>query len=56
MTKNEKQAQIQVLKKEANAAKSKLLRIMDELRDIGALREANGIETVIAKLEAWQNR
>lgn len=35
MTENEKQARVQAFKSEATAAKDKLFRIMDELRDVG---------------------
>lgn len=53
MTKRE---QIEELKEEANVAKDRLIRIMYELEDIGAIREARSLETIIEKLEIWQNK
>lgn len=53
MTKRE---QIEELKEEANVAKDRLIKIMYELEDIGAIREARSLETIIEKLEIWQNK
>lgn len=44
------------LKLEANSAKDKLMDIEDSLREVGANREANSLSTIIARLEAWQNK
>lgn len=44
------------LKLEANSAKDKLMAIEDSLREVGANREANSLSTIIARLEAWQNK
>ena len=48
--------EIQKIKEEANTAKDRLIRAMDELREMGAIREANSLETIIIKLEQWQNK
>lgn len=56
MTTAEKRKEIESLKSSANEAKSRLIRIMYNLRDIGANRDANSLETIIYKLESWQNR
>lgn len=48
--------EIQNIKSEANSAKEKLIRAADELREIGAIREAKSLETIIMKLEQWQNK
>ena len=42
------------LKLEANSATDKLIAIEASLREVGANREANGLSTIIARLEAWQ--
>lgn len=47
---------IENLKLEANSAKDKLMAIEDSLREVGAIREANGLSAIIARLEAWQNK
>lgn len=47
---------IATLKREANGAKSRLIRIEDALLEAGGKREANGLAAVIRKLEEWQNR
>ena len=51
-----KRDQIEELKEEANVAKDRLIKIMYELEDIGAIREARSLETIIEKLEIWQNK
>ena len=56
MTKMEKVDAIYRAKSDANTAKDRLISIEYELRDIGAIREANSLSTIIGKLEAWQNR
>lgn len=53
MTKRE---QTEELKEEANVAKDRLIKIMYEIEDIGAIREARSLETIIEKLEIWQNK
>lgn len=44
------------LKSETIPAKERLMRIASELREIGAVREANSLETIIWNLEVWQNK
>lgn len=44
------------LKDDANVAKERLMEIADELREAGGIREANSLETIIWKLEVWQNK
>lgn len=56
MTTEEKHEKIESIKSDANEAKSRLIDLMYELRDIGANREANSLETIVCKLEVWQNR
>ena len=41
---------------EAEAAKSRLIDIENELREADANREANALASIICRLEAWQNR
>lgn len=51
-----KQEAIEQATYEANKAKEKLMHIMDELEDIGAMRKAKSLGTIIEKLEDWQNK
>ena len=53
---NEKRCKINAMKAEANEPKMHLIRIRNELEEIGAIRQAVSLDTIIAKLEAWQNR
>lgn len=48
--------EIERIKSEVNPAKERLMRAADELREIGAVREANTLETIIERLEIWQNK
>ena len=48
--------EIAELKGEANIAKDRLIQIMNELEAKGAIREAHSLETIIIKLEGWQNK
>ena len=50
------QRKIRVLKADVNSLKSKLITIMSELESVGTIRAANSLSTIIARLEAWQNR
>lgn len=43
-------------KSDANAPKNRLIEIESALRDCGALKEADQLSKIIARLEAWQNR
>ena len=56
MTKEEKFIEVQILKGDANVAKERLMRIASHLHEIGANKEANSLETLIEKLEIWQNK
>ena len=47
---------IESLKSDANSAKERLMNIAQELYQERAIREAKSLETIIAKLEAWQNK
>lgn len=47
---------IESLKADANNAKNKLMEIAEKLYQEKAIREAKSLETIIAKLEAWQNK
>lgn len=50
------QRTVQRIKSEINPAKERLMRAADELREAGAIRDANSLETIIEKLEIWQNK
>ena len=41
---------------EVNSVKDKLIGIMYELEECGAVRKANTLGTIIGKLEAWQHK
>lgn len=56
MTKQEEKRQaIETLKGCANNPKHDLMTIADKLEEIGAIREAKSLGTIIWKLEAWQH-
>lgn len=56
MTGAEKREQVDKFKNEANSAKDRLISIQYGLEEIGAIREAQTLGTIIGKLEAWQNK
>lgn len=56
MTAQEKQVVISKIKDEANTAKHCLISLMYDLEEIGALRDAKSLGTIIGKLEIWQNK
>ena len=56
MTKEEKRAKIAHLKNEACTPKSRLMELAYELEEVGAIREAKSLESIIWKLEVWQNK
>ena len=56
MRKEDKREQVENLKSDAESAKMRLVSIESQLREIGALREANSLSTIIGKLELWQNK
>ena len=47
---------IEQLKSDVNTPKHKLMEIVDKLYECGAVREARSLETIIARLEIWQNK
>ena len=56
MTKREQKEFVEQCKGNANKPKDYLLMIMDNLRQVGADREADALEKVIIRLEVWQNK
>ena len=40
---------------DVNSPKEKLMRVVDDLYGAGAIRKAKSLETIISKLEYWQN-
>lgn len=56
MTKDEKKREIRRINSGINARKSDLIGYMSELEEIGAIREAKSLGTIIAKLEEWQHK
>lgn len=56
MTTEEKRIEVEHIKSEASSPKSRLIQLHSELMDIGAVREANSLGTIIGRLEEWQNR
>lgn len=44
-----------LMNSDANAAKNRLLKIVDDLRVAGGIREANSLEKIVEKLERWQH-
>ena len=56
MTKQEKKERIEYLTcYEANKAKDILISARNELEEIGAIRKANSLDTIIGNLERWQH-
>lgn len=41
---------------EVNKPKHELMAVMETLEELGAIREAKSLGTIIAKLEAWQHK
>ena len=56
MTREEKRAEIAHLKNEACTPKSRLMELAYRLEELGAIREAHSLESIIWKLEIWQNK
>lgn len=56
MTREEKRAEVAHLKNEACTPKSRLMELAMKLDEIGAAREARSLESIIWKLEIWQNK
>ena len=40
---------------EVQSPKDTLMRIADDLYEVGAIRKAKSLETIIMRLETWQN-
>jgi len=40
---------------EGNQAKDRLYQMIEELREIGKIRKANSLMTIIHNIETWQN-
>ena len=51
---SKKRHKINVIQAEANEPKMHLIGIRNKLEDIGAMRQAKSLNTIIARLEAWQ--
>lgn len=56
MDATEKKVHTENIKLSCNSAKDKLIEAEYRLREIGAIREANSLSTIIEKLEIWQNK
>ncbi|MBO5969209.1 MAG: hypothetical protein J6S14_12010 [Clostridia bacterium] len=56
MTREERRSTIEHIKKEACTPKHRLMELLDKLIEIGAVSEAKSLESIIWKLEVWQNR
>lgn len=42
--------------RDANTPKERLMEIANKLEEEGAIRQARSLETIIARLEEWQNK
>lgn len=47
---------VERLKSEVNTAKERLMRIFNELWELGDIRDSKSLNTLIEKLEIWQNK
>ena len=56
MTRAERRSTIEHIKNEACTPKHRLIELLDQLLEIGAASEAKSLESIIWKLEVWQNR
>lgn len=54
MTNSKIKEAIEQAQYEANAPKGKLMSIIDDLYEAGAIRKAKSLETIVEKLEKWQ--
>ena len=52
---NKKMEAIEQAQYDANSPKENLMRIVDELYEVGAIRKAKSLETIVEKLEIWQH-
>lgn len=55
MANNKKREAIEQAQHDVNCAKERLMKVMDELEDAGAIRKAKSLGTIIEKLEIWQH-
>lgn len=55
MTREDRKREVERIKGDANTAKEKLMRLVDELIEAGAVREAVRLEKIVERLEIWQN-
>ena len=56
MTREEKRHEINHIKSEASTPKSRLMELAYKLEEVGAVREQKSLESIIWKLELWQNK
>lgn len=56
MNREEKRAAVAHIKNEACTPKSRLMELAYRLEELGAIREANSLNSIIWKLELWQNK
>lgn len=56
MNKQDKERLIRECQNEANVAKERLIDILHKLEEGGAIRQAKSLETIIEKLDIWQNK
>ena len=56
MTKEEKRVAVAHIKNEACTPKSRLMELALRLEEVGAVREQKSLESIIWKLEVWQNK
>jgi hypothetical protein len=45
-----------LINNDTNGAKMRLARIRDELEEYGLTRKAKSLDTIISRLESWQNK
>ena len=56
MNKAEKRDYVDHIKREACTPKSRLMELAFKLEEVGAVREQKSLESIIWKLELWQNK
>ena len=56
MNKQEKRDYIEHIKREACTPKSRLMELAEKLGEAGAVRDQKSLESIIWKLELWQNK
>ena len=55
MTHEQKEDAKRLMSYDAGVAKSRLMDVMYQLEELGAVREAKSLGTIIGKLESWQH-